>query len=294
MTRFCTTPWTHMTIGPNNVIPCCYVDQTPFDKMTVNEYLESDALENLKQQFLSGIEPKECNRCWVSEAASGESLRTLQNKQVGYNEIVLDPSILTDGLQHLDLSTGSSCNLACRTCKPTQSSHWVKVTNNLIAQGNDLPTPQKCAIHYFKSKEYTDTIKRISKNLTSINILGGEPFLGQAKEHVDILQALDSDKLESLAYITNGTIFPDERILAEWPRFKKITINFSIDGIEDIFEYTRCPAKWDTLLEVMNRICIKHYAPSKVCRMGSNYKSDRCDIPTCILANTLCNAFITA
>ena len=44
-----------------------------------------------------------------------------------------------------------------------------------------------------------------------------------------------------LIFTTNGTIYKNIDVLK---KFKKVTINISVDGICEQFEYLRYPAKW--------------------------------------------------
>jgi len=55
-----------------------------------------------------------------------------------------------------------------------------------------------------------------------------------------------------LHYNTNGTHLPLEDMKV-WKNFRKINLSFSIDGIDEVFEHMRYPAKWDNVLENMNK-----------------------------------------
>jgi sulfatase maturation enzyme AslB (radical SAM superfamily) len=53
-----------------------------------------------------------------------------------------------------------------------------------------------------------------------------------------------------LHYNTNGTVMPSDEIFNIWKEFKEVTLMFSIDGVNDKFEYLRHPGKWETLVSV--------------------------------------------
>jgi len=57
----------------------------------------------------------------------------------------------------------------------------------------------------------------------------------------------------SLAYTTNGSIFPDDDVLELWSKCKNVKIGISTDGIEDRFQYMRWPLKWDKWTRVVER-----------------------------------------
>jgi MoaA/NifB/PqqE/SkfB family radical SAM enzyme len=77
-----------------------------------------------------------------------------------------------------------------------------------------------------------------------IEFTGGEPFLIQ--EHFDLLQTLVDRGVANqveIHYNTNGTQYPAhaEEI---WRHFKHVEIAFSIDDVEQRFEYQRTNARW--------------------------------------------------
>ena len=83
---------------------------------------------------------------------------------------------------------------------------------------------------------------------------GGEPMM--MKKQWKFLEQLIEDDLAkniSLHYNTIGTIWDDEKynILKE---FKHISIDFSIDGIKDRYEFMRHPAVWEEVIQNMETI----------------------------------------
>jgi MoaA/NifB/PqqE/SkfB family radical SAM enzyme len=134
----------------------------------------------------------------------------------------------TTELIRLDFWTGDTCNLRCVICGPHYSSAWKEelklpkheIKSNINKTWRDLPL---------------DEIKYIHFN-------GGEPLL--SKEHVDLLDSIVNKKQVHLNYNTNATIRPSDKLLALWAEFKLVQLDFSIDDIEERFEYQRYPAKW--------------------------------------------------
>jgi MoaA/NifB/PqqE/SkfB family radical SAM enzyme len=99
--------------------------------------------------------------------------------------------------------------------------------------------------------QYVQSILKY-KHLKRLTLIGGEPFLGQVAEHVDLLKNLNMAHFRSLEYITNGTIMPDPLIVEQWHRIPRLEINISVDGIGDAFEYLRYPGKWQDCLRAVD------------------------------------------
>ena len=55
---------------------------------------------------------------------------------------------------------------------------------------------------------------------------------------------LGYSKDQMIHYNTNGTQYPEEEILELFPHFKHVHVAFSIDDVEEQFEYQRYPATW--------------------------------------------------
>jgi hypothetical protein len=66
MTR-CLIPWTNIDIAPlGKISPCCKFESNSYNKEfnivdnTVDDYLQSDMLKNVKEEMLNGEWPKGC------------------------------------------------------------------------------------------------------------------------------------------------------------------------------------------------------------------------------------------
>jgi MoaA/NifB/PqqE/SkfB family radical SAM enzyme len=206
-----------------------------------NDYQASPELAKLKEQFRNGEEPKECVKCWVQEEAGFESLRTMtapiaKRFPINYNEV-------NDPVQ-IELAITRVCNLACRICGPDSSSRWVKDHNELFKIGladEYTASPKR----HLRDPEFVDWVLAHQSNLEYLQFIGGEPFADQIAEQVDLLSKLEHPENIELSYMTNGTFLPASELEEQWKKFKLVKISVSLDGIEDVFEYGRYPAKWD-------------------------------------------------
>jgi len=149
----------------------------------------------------------------------------------------------------LDLKLGNICNLKCRICGSWSSSTYAGEELKALPK-----TQRKDSFHREmvqkgawprKSKTFWNELKEHVNNIRYLEFTGGEPFM--IKEHFEFLNTLiDMGVAHNIEihYNTNGTIYPKE---AEsiWFHFKHVEIAFSIDALDERFEYQRTEAKWD-------------------------------------------------
>ena len=114
-----------------------------------------------------------CSKCYDEEQRNQKSYRQILNEQLSGKQ----------GLEYLEFSLSSQCNLACKMCDPTYSTTWEKLCN------------QHQPLQEYKSNNNTKSIsvKELFKNvdyskLILIKYLGGEPFITpQLKELIYFL-----------------------------------------------------------------------------------------------------------
>lgn len=237
----CYHPWVGLDISQQGEYkPCCKYENIV--AKSLEDYLASDELANLKKSFLAGEKPSGCGRCWRDEDAGIESKRELDNRTTFNSE---KPD--TDKLKVLSLPFGNTCNLACRTCKSYASSRWLQEEKEIVEHFPEL----KLHPHnqYYKDNNFIDKIKQLSDDVTLLEFPGGEPFITGISEHLDFLDYLiqHNAKNMTLRYMTNVTILPDIEFWDKWKHFKQVDIQLSIDGVGKVFDYTRWPASWDNV-----------------------------------------------
>lgn len=146
----------------------------------------------------------------------------------------------------LAVYTGNTCNLACILCSPEASSKWRGELGLGKYTGLDTEIDD---YDFSKFKHVTFT--------------GGEPLLNEST--LEVLKKLKNNV--SIQFHANGTVLPSDDYLVEFSRFLNFTLVFSIDDIEEQFEYLRWPAKWD---EVSNNVIwFKDNCPDNV-KFGIN------------------------
>lgn len=239
MSNICYHPWVGLDISPQGEFkPCCKYQEVLANNL--NDYISSTKLAQLKEDFQNNKRPIGCQRCWQDEDAGLVSKRLIDNKHIFADQI----PVLTS-FKVLSLPFGNTCNLACRTCGSFASSRWSHEELKLKKYFPDINILGHKK--FYKSTDYIEKIKKVSADLIDITFPGGEPFITGVEQQLEFLDFLNTKKCENitLTYITNTTIFPAPEFWNRWKKFKQINIQLSIDGIEDIFEYTRWPASWN-------------------------------------------------
>lgn len=265
--KFCILPWVSLEASPvGTVRPCCLaIDELVDDRgekyklssTPLKEIQNSTAMKKLRQEFLDGDRPQTCRRCWNEERAGRTSKRMHSLDRL--KNMGIDPTWTTDAksLMFLDLKLGNICNLKCRICGSWSSSQYASEEIRFNRRED-----QRASFAYKmlqegawprESEEFWADLNTHLDDVRYIEFTGGEPFM--IKEHFQLLQRLvDTGRAGNIEihYNTNGTQYPDE---AEsiWQHFKHVEIAFSIDDVEERFEYQRSNAVWVEVVENINK-----------------------------------------
>lgn len=266
--KFCILPWVSLETSPiGTVRPCCLADDeivdntgNKFDLNTANfgDIQNSQYMQNLRQEFLDGKQPRTCRKCWREERSGRTSKRMHTLDRLKH--MLPDQTWTADAkpLMFLDLKLGNICNLKCRICGSWSSSTFAAEELDQI-RGNE---EKKASYHYQmlragawprENQSFWQEIDQVSDQIRYIEFTGGEPFMIQ--EHFDMLQGLVDRGIAGnieIHYNTNGTQWP-ENAMDIWQHFKIVEIALSIDDVESRFEYQRTNAVWSEVLENVAR-----------------------------------------
>ena len=255
-------------------------DGTPYNagKDDWNEARNAEILKEVRKSMMKGEWHPECERCRQEEVNGIRSRREYENDDWGkwFGDISLEkvlPHTKEDGsidaeklpIEFMDVRYGNFCNLKCRMCGPTDSHKWYddfvattgrthyKDTHETI----QLTKNKKGKWHtdqydwFQNNNRYWSNFEKYGPNAKKLYIVGGEPLI--IKEHQESLERLVASGKASkiqLEYNSNLTMVPD-RLVYLWEQFKQIRIGVSIDGIGDVFNYQRTPAKFDAVYQHM-------------------------------------------
>ena len=220
----CPAPWmARMIQSTKNITPCCYTREENIDL--------------LKQQFLAGNKPKQCQYCWDCEDNDLHSPRQDFIKFAG--------TPFNDQIEMITLHLGNYCNAECIICSGDVSSkrnNWAKKYNTVEFKKSTISDGNVNTIDF-----------NLYPNLKLLTLLGGEPIIHpDTKSILSKIIKLGIAKNIDIGINTNASMF-DNEINQMLKQFKKIFVTLSIDGAGSYFEYQRRPLKWDVVKEIANQ-----------------------------------------
>ncbi len=261
--KFCVLPWVSLETSPiGTTRPCCLAEDEIKDEggnkyslMTtdLNVVHNSEYMRKLRQEFLDGKKPQTCRKCWNEERSGRTSKRMHTINRLEH--IVTDTEWTADAkpLVFIDFKLGNICNLKCRICGSWSSSTFA--AEEVRFEGKD-------SFHYQMLKDgawprrnqrFWQDIDSLMDQVRYLEFTGGEPFMIQ--EHFDLLQRMVDNGIASnveIHYNTNGTHYP-ENAEEIWKHFKTVEVAFSIDDVNERFEYQRANAIWSEVNTNMDR-----------------------------------------
>jgi len=261
--KFCVLPWVSLETSPiGTTRPCCLAedeikdeDGNKYSLMTtdLNVVHNSEYMRKLRQEFLDGKKPQTCRKCWNEERSGRTSKRMHTINRLEH--IVTDTEWTVDAkpLVFIDFKLGNICNLKCRICGSWSSSTFA--AEEVRFEGKD-------SFHYQMLKDgawprrnqrFWQDIDSLMDQVRYLEFTGGEPFMIQ--EHFDLLQRMVDNGIASnveIHYNTNGTHYP-ENAEEIWKHFKTVEVAFSIDDVDERFEYQRANAIWSEVNTNMDR-----------------------------------------
>ena len=242
MKNYCALPFGHMctdTMGDYRV--CC---QHPVPKdyrvnirdVTPEDWLKNAYLQEVRDSIANDVRHPGCSTCWKTEDAGMSSMRNITAKEYK----ILGVHKCQEKFVNVEVQAGNLCNLTCIMCDETSSSAihaenkklGISVINQNSVKWNDQAW-----------NNFEKILKMQPKVLT---IRGGEPLYN--KKLLEIIENLSEEQCANtlLHIITNATAW-NERWQIALARFKLVRMMLSIDGVGDVYEYIRYPAKWDAV-----------------------------------------------
>jgi hypothetical protein len=139
----------------------------------------------------------------------------------------------------IEIQIDKDCNGACLICGPWNSTTWEKYENKIRHISVNEVEDTVASSH----KLIDEIVKVVDFSaVKEILFLGGEPL--RTNSHLRLLENIATPENVTVKYISNGSYRPDSETLSTWTQFKEIALIFSIDAIEDQFNYLRWPLQW--------------------------------------------------
>ena len=254
-------------------------DGTPYNagKDDWDEARNAEILKEVRQSMMKGEWHPECERCRQEEKNGIRSRREYENDDWGkwFGDISLEKVLPTQKKMELlmlknypefiDIRYGNFCNLKCRMCGPTDSNQWYDDFVMVSGKTEYKDTHEKIKLKknekgrwftdqydwFQNNNRYWSNFEQYAPNAKKLYIVGGEPLIiEEHQESLERLVASGKSKDIQLEYNSNLTMVPN-RLVHLWEQFKQIRIGVSIDGIGDVFNYQRTPAKFDAVYKNM-------------------------------------------
>lgn len=261
---FCMHPFTGLATREDGAIKVCCRSQ-PIGWIQ-NESLESawnnENMRRVRQQVLNNEMPAECVPCFDLEAQGVESLRQRHIRDsFPESRINLYPNALDTlnddftmpfELPTIEIKINNLCNLKCRMCNPLDSTQWkdweeveefyAEEGNYLVDAVRGLGLTKAPYIGLFeKDQNFWSNLKKLLPYFRRVEFAGGEPLMDPTHYRILDMLAPYGESIE-IKYATNGTVtgIKGGRTIHDyWPKFKKVSVNVSIDGLHDVYSYIR-------------------------------------------------------
>lgn len=232
MTFICKAPWVSIAFQPTGVAPCCIYELDHIEKF---DHDFDKLFVTAKESFLKGEVPPGCKKCHRG---------FLENKKTGKDSFDrYQTDFKTTTLREINVKANNLCNLACRSCGPHFSSKWEEEFNRHIVITKDSELYSKLDSIDFSSLEH-------------ITFAGGEPTM--TKEHVTILQKLINDgntnvniRIATNLHVTN---FKGINLIELWKKFPNLTLQGSIDAVEDNAVNIRSGSNWAVMSANLSQV----------------------------------------
>ena len=217
-------------------------DVTAFER-SPQEFIDTNIdLTTISKDISNGIKNIHCKRCWDDELVGIKSKRLYSKNTTGDN----------NAIEYIDLRLGNKCNLKCKMCFPTWSNqiqrHFITAKENGII--NDFN--RHVDADTYSQETHADYLRRVltailnTPTIKTIALAGGEPFVMDEVEWF-LNQLVDNRRTDiNIRIVTNVTVVTD-RMLNLLKKFNTVTLQCSIDGIEEDIEYQRFPSKWSVI-----------------------------------------------
>ena len=251
---FCNQPYRTVHFDEAGLIgPCCtFRGKRDFDLHTIDEYLASDWLRDLKRDLAHGDMPIGCKQCSVKEARGEDSHRLSQNRKYGFQNT---------GIKELWISFGNTCNKSCNICRPQRSNliakehKQISKDNFWLQDKNNSGRKYELALQGKTSRGaylQLDHYKSILGSIDKLVFDGGEPTI--VKQFDEILEyMIDNGYTDTEMLVgTNGSL--TERQLGLLDNFSSVELHLSIDGVRELYELVRTPHDWAWWNEHHDRI----------------------------------------
>lgn len=262
----CRYPWVHSYIGSQYERKLCCIseDIVSEEKTETKDFWNSSVMTDVRKKMIAGEKIDACSVCYKNEEQNIQSLREQSWKDhQNEDELIADTISKTneDGSinelpVYFDYRT-IHCNLQCLSCGSLYSSKHNSLFREMWGRAPKMwPSGKEFIIDYkfedSMAQEIIDCLDQ--RRLTKIYWAGGEPMMSHV--HWKVVDKLLEIQSEDPSYIqkifihynTNLTrLLWNGKNIPELLQFYQPSIQASLDGTHETFEFCRDGASWDTV-----------------------------------------------
>ena len=246
----CPLPFTGAIVNTDGSVQCCSISKETLgnvNEMSLVKILkQSDKLKRIKREMLDNKFPYNCTDCYAKERHhENVNLENISNRLYHIKILKDSPFKLYKDehqfeLQQMDLRWRNTCNFACVYCDSMFSSVWAQFEGQSDKMSNHA------------MQETFDFVKDNIKNLKTIYMAGGEPFL--IKENLKILDLILEENQDLLLRINTNLSILTPKIYEKLQKLENVHWIVSAESTQQRFNYIRWPGNYQTLLNNMSKI----------------------------------------
>lgn len=246
----CPLPFAGAIVNTDGSVQCCSISKEYLgnvNNQSLQEILTtSPKLKQIRRDMLDNKFPNNCSDCYVKEQHHKTTNFDNISNRLYHIKILKDSpfKLYQDEhkfeLQQMDLRWRNTCNFACVYCDPVFSSVWAKFEG----------VPDKMT-----NKSMDETflfVKQNIKNLKTIYMAGGEPFL--IKENLKIIDIIQKENPDLLLRINTNLSILTPKIYKQLQKLKNVHWIVSAEATGKKFNYIRWPGNYQTLIQNIKKI----------------------------------------
>ena len=246
----CPLPFAGAIVNTDGSVQCCSISKEflgNVNNQSLQEILTtSPKLKQIRRDMLDNKFPNNCSDCYVKEQHhKTTNFDNISNRLYHIKILKNSPFKLYKDehkfeLQQMDLRWRNTCNFACVYCDPVFSSVWAKFEG----------VPDKMT-----NKSMDETflfVKQNIKNLKTIYMAGGEPFL--IKENLKIIDIIQKENPDLLLRINTNLSILTPKIYKQLQKLKNVHWIVSAEATGKKFNYIRWPGNYQTLIQNIKKI----------------------------------------
>ena len=228
-------------------------------------------MRDFRKEIHGSTELSECAGCYRSEKRGFESKRYKENfktviftdpihfeksysQSTGFNKF--QQSLSNDGDTDLipvdwHVDFGNECNLACKMCRPLESSRIGVLYKKWGILPKGIPVIKDWTKDIDSWNNFMSSLEA-TPNLNRFHAMGGEPLMSKRFLNlIDYFIETGRNKKLSLSFVTNGTLITDE-LVEKLKTFRSCDIEVSLESFGSTNDYIRQGSDYKQLNERIN------------------------------------------